>query len=80
MKNSKLNFSIALVTVRQYSGLTQQEAAKRAKVSQGYLSALEQGHKTPSMHTLQCLAEIYGTPVWQVVFLAETALVTAYNV
>ena len=44
--------------------MNQEALAKRAKVSRGYLAALEAGHKkNPSLAVLQRLAKALGVPV-----------------
>jgi transcriptional regulator with XRE-family HTH domain len=44
--------------------MKQEDLAKRAKVSRGYLAALEAGHKkNPSLAVLQRLAKALGVPV-----------------
>jgi len=44
--------------------MKQDALAKRAKVSRGYLAALEAGHKkNPSLAVLQRLAKALGVPV-----------------
>ena len=44
--------------------MKQEVLAKRAKVSRGYLAALEAGHKkNPSLAVLQRLAKALGVPV-----------------
>ena len=50
--------------LREAQRLTQVELARRAKVSQGYLAALEGGlRKNPSLPTLKKLAKALGVPV-----------------
>jgi XRE family transcriptional regulator of biofilm formation len=50
--------------LREREGMTQIELAKKAKVSQGYLAALETGlKKNPSLPTLRKLARALGVPV-----------------
>jgi|APSaa5957512576_1039674.scaffolds.fasta_scaffold148566_2 transcriptional regulator with XRE-family HTH domain len=72
----ELNCGRALSLTRQFSGLTQQEVVDRVSISQGYLSALENGTKVPSLHSLQKLAKVYGCPVWQMLWLAEQGIDT----
>jgi transcriptional regulator with XRE-family HTH domain len=44
--------------------MTQERLAKRAKVSRGYLAAIEAGHrKNPSLAVLKRLAKALGVPV-----------------
>lgn len=49
--------------LRKKQGLGVVEAAKRAKISAGFLSALELSRANPSVATLQRLAATYGTTV-----------------
>lgn len=53
------------VTITKLRGdMTQEELAKRAKVSRGYLAAIEAGHKkNPSLAVLQRIAKALGVPV-----------------
>ena len=53
------------VTITKLRGdMTQEELAKRAKVSRGYLAAIEAGHKkNPSLAVLQRLAKALGVPL-----------------
>jgi transcriptional regulator with XRE-family HTH domain len=51
-------------TLRETKSLTQVALAKRAKVSQGYLAAIERGLKrNPSLAVLKRLASALGVPV-----------------
>jgi transcriptional regulator with XRE-family HTH domain len=53
-----------LKTTREAKGLTQLELAKRAKVTNVYLSQLEQGRKkNPSLAVLTRIAKALGVPV-----------------
>ena len=50
--------------LREAKGLTQAELAKKAKVTQPYITMLESGHrKEPSLATLRRLAKALGVPV-----------------
>ena len=49
---------------REERGLTQLALAKKARVAQGYLSALEAGEKSnPSVAVIRKLAKALGVPV-----------------
>jgi transcriptional regulator with XRE-family HTH domain len=49
---------------RAARGWTQEQLAKRAKVTRGYLAQLEAGHKeNPSLPVLRRLAKALGVPV-----------------
>ena len=53
-----------LKQIREAKGLSQLDLAKRAKVSQGYLSDLEAGEKkNPGIETLRKIAKALGVPV-----------------
>ncbi len=53
-----------LKTAREKKGLTQDELAKRAKLTKPYISQLESGaRKNPSLPALQRLAKALGVPV-----------------
>ena len=50
--------------LREQRNLTQEELAKRAKVTRSHLSLLEAGHrKNPSLDILKRLARTLGVPV-----------------
>jgi transcriptional regulator with XRE-family HTH domain len=55
-----------LKTMREAKGFTQLKLAKRAKVTNVYLSQLEQGKKkNPSLAVLTRIARALGVPVTQ---------------
>lgn len=56
-----LQFGQHLRDARLASGLTQDDVAKRLKVSKGYISRLESGKARPARATVLRLAEICGT-------------------
>jgi transcriptional regulator with XRE-family HTH domain len=52
---------MTLRQMREASGLTQEQAAERAKMSQPSISALELGRvANPGIETVAKLAEVYG--------------------
>lgn len=51
-----------LRTFREQARLTQQQAAKRLGVSQGYVSLCETGRRTPSSSFMKKLASVYRLP------------------
>jgi XRE family transcriptional regulator, master regulator for biofilm formation len=56
--------STVLKTLRNEKGMTQDEVARRAKVTKPYLSQLETGvRKNPSLPVLKRLATALGVPV-----------------
>lgn len=52
----------AIKTVRTKRGIGQQQLAKKAKISQGFLSLLEKGRRTPSLKMTRGLANALGVP------------------
>lgn len=53
-----------LKQIREAKGLSQLDLAKRAKVSQGYLSDLEaRQKKNPGIETVRKIAKALGVPV-----------------
>jgi putative transcriptional regulator len=50
-----------LVESRKKMGLTQEELAKRAKISRAYLSNIEAGKHTPSLQVARTLSAILET-------------------
>lgn len=57
------NLGPKLRTLRRRSGLGIAAAARHAKISTGFLSAVERSHANASVATLQRLAKAYGTTV-----------------
>ncbi len=58
-----MNIAAALKRVRFEKNMNQQDVAKKAKVSQTYLSMLENGKKpNPSQYILKKLCKIYDVP------------------
>lgn len=47
-------------TAREAVGLTQEELAKEAKLSQGYISQIERGERIPSIKTLLKISAALG--------------------
>ena len=61
---SPKRLATVLMKLRESKGVTQEDLAKRARVSRGYLAALEAGHKkNPSLEILKRLARALGVPV-----------------
>ncbi|MBZ9907771.1 helix-turn-helix domain-containing protein [Mesorhizobium sp. BR115XR7A] len=46
--------------LRVASGLTQEQVAERANISQQYVSGLERGKRNPTIETLQAIAVALG--------------------
>lgn len=53
----------ALIALRESSGLSQAELARRTGLSQGHVSELERGDKQPRPATMQKLAAGLGVPL-----------------
>lgn len=51
---------VTIEAARVNAGLTQEEAAKRAKISKKTLSSYEQGKQLPRVDVLNDLCSIYG--------------------
>jgi transcriptional regulator with XRE-family HTH domain len=59
---------MTLREMREASGLTQEQAAERAKMSQPAISAIELGRvPNPGIETVSKLAEAYGQPLEAVI-------------
>lgn len=55
---------LATVLKKLRGEMNQEQLAKKAKVSRGYLAAIEAGHKkNPSLAVLKRLAKALGVPV-----------------
>lgn len=52
-----------LKRLRLRRGLTQRELARRARITQPYVTQLEQGQKMPSIPILRRLARALGVPL-----------------
>src|SRR5580765_469407 len=61
--NTPTDLGRKLRLLRKKRGLGVVEAARRAKISAGFLSAIELSRANPSVATLQRLAATYGTTV-----------------
>jgi len=56
--------STVIRQLREQRGLTQVELAKKAKLTQGYVTMIESGaRKSPSLPVLKRLAKSLGVPV-----------------
>ena len=51
---------VTIEAARVNAGLTQSEAAKRAKINKKTLSAYERGKRLPKVDVLNALCHIYG--------------------
>lgn len=59
------DLSAKLRRLRTRVGLGVNEAARKARISPGFLSAIERAHANPSVATLQRLSAAYGTTVME---------------
>lgn len=57
-----MNYAKALKEARERKGLSQDEAARRAKTSQTYISKIEAGTHIPSIKMVKRLSQAYGVP------------------
>lgn len=63
---SPKRLAVLLTKRREAAGMTQEELARRAKLSRGYLADLEAGHrKNPSLVILGRLAKALGCSLAQ---------------
>ncbi len=53
----------ALKLMRTASGLKQKEVAAKLRVTQNYLSLIENGKRNPSLSILKALARVLGVPI-----------------
>jgi putative transcriptional regulator len=60
---SPKQFAMRLKRIRESKGLTQEELARRIRVSRGYLSRLEMGRHDPPLSLLRRLAKELKTTV-----------------
>lgn len=58
-----MNLPAALKGIRVKKGVKQYEAAKKAGITQTYLSQIESGQKVPSIEVLEKMAKFYKTPI-----------------
>jgi len=55
--------ALNLKRLRKAAGMTQEQLARRAKLSHGYVQRLEMGRHDPPVSTLRALARALGVPV-----------------
>lgn len=60
---------ITLKAARVNAGLTQQEAAKTLGITRGTLANYEMGRTKPDIEMAKRMAELYGIPVDNLLFL-----------
>ena len=64
----------ALKLLRTYHQLKQIDFASRLKISNSYLSEIENGNKAPSLELLQEYSKIFNIPVSSIVLFSEQSL------
>lgn len=65
---------ITIEAARVNAGLTQSEAAKRAKINKKTLSAYEQGKRLPKVDVLNTLCQIYDCTLDDLKFCPKKTL------
>jgi transcriptional regulator with XRE-family HTH domain len=75
--NIETAFGIVLRRLRNEKSLSQEELADISGFHRTYLSLLERGRKTPSLVTIEKLAQALGIPMHQFVFLVEEELMNS---
>lgn len=61
----------ALKLVRQFHRLSLTETAEKIGISKSYLSAIENGHKKPTLEILKAYATAFSMPVSQLMLFDE---------
>lgn len=67
-------FGKILKKIRQEKGLSQEQLAFKAELHRTYISQLERGIKSPSLHTIHKLCTSLGISVSYLVILLEKEL------
>lgn len=62
-----MNIGERIKTIRQEKGLSQYELAKRADISQSFLSYIEKGEKSPTVRTLEKITKAVEIPLEELV-------------
>lgn len=65
-----MEYGRALKICRAALGLTQQDVAKKARITTSYLSLIEGGKRSPSLATLERISKAMGVPTHLVMLLA----------
>lgn len=58
---------IKIKEIREKKGITQLELAEQVGITQVYLSYIENGHKTPTLKTLQKLAKALDVDIGELI-------------
>ena len=64
-------FGLEIRTARVSSGISQQALARRSGVSQGFISMVERGRRTPGLEVANRLATACGLQIWLRLFPAD---------
>jgi transcriptional regulator with XRE-family HTH domain len=64
-------FHERLRQLRKQRGVTQDELAERAGINRSYLSAIENGHSSPTIDVVEQLAKGLGVNVWELLSTVE---------
>lgn len=67
-----------LIAARKKLGITKQEAAKRMNLSQPAYLRYESGERTPSIHTINVMANILGTSASYLMGLTDDSSPDSY--
>ncbi|MCF8023836.1 MAG: helix-turn-helix domain-containing protein [Clostridiales bacterium] len=62
-----MNVGERIKAVRKKKGLSQYELAKRADISQSFLSYIERGEKSPTLRTLEKITKAMEIPLEELV-------------
>jgi transcriptional regulator with XRE-family HTH domain len=65
------HLAAAIMEKRQQLGLSQEDLAKRAQLHRTYISDVERGERNISVESLRRLSVALGSPMWQLLKLAE---------
>jgi transcriptional regulator with XRE-family HTH domain len=65
-----MDLGVTIKNIRQQKGIRQNELAKKCKITQTYLSQVENNVKEPNISTLRNISEKLGLPLPILFFLA----------
>jgi transcriptional regulator with XRE-family HTH domain len=66
-----MNYSKAIKLIRASRGLTQKDLATNSKLDPSFISLVECGKRTPSMHVLEVLSKALNVPFYLLALLAS---------
>lgn len=70
MRNISGRLGARIKEIRNVRGLTQEKLADKARISTRYLSRLEVGEQSPSIHTLERIAHALAVEIWELYVFA----------